>query len=141
MGGLFSSENSKVIIYLDDGTGSPSGNALWTGRFVNTLALSMGATHETIPHAGYPNLEHRLGVTNYSLQFEKAVESSGRDLRLTNALYCIDIEVWTDDRSEWVIYRCGKCVRISWDLNRPASGAYVARASFVAEQINPVSPS
>jgi len=137
MSGVFSAENTRVKIYRDDGTGQALGNALWEGRFVNTLAMSLGKAYEQIPHAGYVAQEVRLGSSSYSLQMDKAVESSPRDLKLTDALYYIEVEVYTDDRSAWSIYQCQKCRRISWELGKPNSGAYIAKASFVCENIEP----
>ena len=138
MSGLFTAEGTKVRIYYDDGTGAAKGSALWIGRFLQALSASLGKAYEQIPHAGYPTQENRLGVGSFTLQLEKGVESSSRDLLLSDALYYIEVEVYTDRREAWTIYKCKKARRISWDLGKPDTGIYIARASFIVEDIEPV---
>lgn len=135
MAGIISSENSIVKIFYDTGAGAPNGSALFTCKCLSTLGVSLGKAYETIPHAGYTTQEVRLGASTYSLNLDKFVESSSKDLKLTDALYYITIEVFVDDRSVWYKYLCKKCRRTSWNLDRPQSGGYSGKASFLAEDI------
>ena len=133
MAGAFSIFNCKVNIYLDDGSGSPKGNALFELKMMNAIGTSTKTALDFIPHAGYVNEEISAGNTRYTLQIEKAVESKDRDLVLTDALYYIRIEVWNDSRSEWSYYNCKKCRRESNNLSHAVPS--LAQATFLCEQI------
>jgi hypothetical protein len=133
--GVFTAENATVEIYRDDGTGSPSGSALFTAVFRRAVAASLEKTYEYIPHAGYPTDEVSLGQTRCLLNLSKMVEGRARDLKLTDALYYIRVILHTDDYSGWDRYNCSKCRRINWEINQGDRGPIISRARFLAENV------
>jgi hypothetical protein len=133
MSGIFSIFNAKVTIYRDTGAGAPAGSALFECKVVNAIAHSVKANLDFIPHAGSPTEEISVGNERYSLQLEKAVESQGRDLILTNCMYYIVVEVWTDDRAEWSQYICKRCRRGDANINHAVPT--MASATFQCESI------
>jgi hypothetical protein len=136
LSGVFSIFNTKVTFYLDTGTGAPKGSALWEGKFLNAISTSLKGSLDYISHAGHVSEEIAVGNERYTLQLEKGIESTGRDLTLTNALYYIKVEVWTDDRSEWSYYACKKCRRESANINHAVPT--ITSAVFQCESIIPV---
>ena len=136
MAGIFSIFNAKVTIYRDTGAGAPLGNSLFECKVVNAIATSIKANIDYIAHAGSPTEELSVGNERYTLQLEKAVESQGRDLILTNCMYYIVVEVWTDDRSQWSQYICKKCRRGDANINHAVPT--IAQATFQCETITKV---
>ncbi|MHA2068690.1 MAG: hypothetical protein ACXABY_30370 [Candidatus Thorarchaeota archaeon] len=132
---VFSAENAEVEIYLDDGTGEPSGSSLFTYKFRRASSRNMGSQTERIPHAGYPYDEVSAGKQNFRLDLAKVVESSDKDLFLTAALYYIRVIEHNDDYSGWTQYNCKKCRFSSWNMVEGDTGVVNASARFIPEQI------
>ena len=135
--GVFSAENAQVEIFLDDGTGSPSGSALFDYVFRRASSRSMSSQIEHIPHAGYPFDEIGAGKATYRLDLAKVVESKADDLLLTDALYYIRVTE-RDAGYNRVRYNCKKCRRGTWNIAEPDTGAVMANSRFTCEQIVPV---
>ena len=134
MAGVFSAENVEVNIYLDDGTGNPTGSVL-TLRFKRATGIDTSMDAELIPHAGYPYEEIAGGVSRCTVSFEHLIRSRSNDLRLTDALYYIEITNRTDDYTAYDKYICKKARRTAWSFSSPDSGVIPGRAAFICEQI------
>jgi hypothetical protein len=132
---VFSAENAEVEVYLDDGTGSPSGAALFTYNFRRASSRSMSSQSEPIPHAGYPYDEISSGKQRFRLELAKVVESRNRDLFLTAALYYIRVKENNDDLSDRTRYNCQKCRFAGWRMIEGDTGAVLAQARFKPERI------
>ena len=136
MAGVFSAENVEVNIYLDDGTGNPSGTAT-TVRFKRAVAMDISMGAELIPHAGYAYEEIAGGVTRYTLSLENVVRSRLNDLRLSDALYYIEVICRTDDYTAYDKYVCTKARRTDSNFAMPDSGTIPTRIAFLCENITP----
>jgi hypothetical protein len=132
---VFSAENCEVEVYLDDGTGSPSGTALFTYNFRRVSTRSMSSQPEYIPHSGYAYDEVSPGKQRFRLDLAKNVESINTDLFLTNALYYIRVIERNDDYSSRVRYNCKKARFASWSMPEGDVGAVLTQARFICEQI------
>ncbi len=135
--GVFSSENAQVEIFLDDGTGSPIGNALFDYVYRRVSSRSLSAPVERIPHAGYQFDEIAAGKSTFRLDLAKVVESKDDDLLLTDALYYIRVTE-RDEGYNRTQYNCKKCRRGSWNIPEGDTGAVMANARFTCESIVPV---
>ena len=132
---VFSAENAEVEIYLDDGTGSPSGSPLFTYKFRRASSRGSVSQPERIPHAGYPYDEVSAGKQSFRLDLAKAVESRDKDLFQTAALYYIRVIDHNDDYSDWTQYNCKKCRFATWNMVEGDTGVVNASARFIPEQI------
>lgn len=135
---VFSAENAEVEVYLDDGTGNPSGAARFTYLFRRASSRNMSSQFGRIPHAGYPYDEISAGKQTFRLDLTKVVESIDTDLFLTSALYYIRVIERNDDWSARVRYNCMKCRFVSWSMPEGDTGAVLATARFICERILPV---
>lgn len=132
---VFSAENADVEVYLDDGTGSLSGAALFTYNFRRVSTRNMSSQAERIPHAGYPYDEVSAGKQSFGLELAKVVESINTDLFLTSALYYIRVKEKNDDWSARVRYNCQKCRFAGWSMVEGDRGVVLASARFIPERI------
>jgi hypothetical protein len=132
---VFSAENAEVEVYLDDGTGSPSGAVLFTYNFRRASSRSMSSQVERLPHAGYPYDEVSAGKQSFRLNLAKVAESRTTDLFVTAALYYIRVKVHNDDYSSRVRYNCQKCRFATWSMPEGDTGATLVQASFICERI------
>lgn len=137
MSGVFAAESAQVEIYLDDGTGSPSGSALFDYEFRRVTSMQMSAQNERIAHCGYEFDEISAGKTTWRLDLGKIADSRVKDLRLTDALYYIRVILRTDDYSQWDRYNCKKCRRAGWGMPLGDVGAAMVQARFLCEEIEP----
>jgi len=132
---VFSAENVEVEVYLDDGSGTLSGAALFTYNFRRASSRSMSSQSERIPHAGYPWDEVSAGKQFFRLDLTKVVESINTDLFLTSALYYIRVIGHNDDYSARVRHNCMKCRFTGWSQSEGDKGVSMAQARFVPERI------
>lgn len=132
---VFSAENAEVEIYLDDGSGSLSGAALFTYNFRRASSRNMGGTAERIPHAGYPYDEVSAPKRTFRLDLAKVVEGRDKDLFVTSALYYIRVKERNDDYTDRTRYNCIKSRFVSWTMVEGDRGAVLAQARFIPEQI------
>jgi hypothetical protein len=132
---VFSAENVEVEVYLDDGTGSPSGPALFTYNFRRASSRNMSSQSERIPHAGYPYDEVSSGKQSFRLDLAKVVESINTDVFLTAALYYIRVIEHNDDYSARVQYNCQKARFATWGMVQGDVGVTLAQARFLVERI------
>lgn len=134
---VFSAENVVVEIYLDDGSGSPVGAALFTFTYKRAASMSLSTSHEQLPHAGYEFDEISPGKARFMLDLARVVDSRTKDLRLSEQLYYIRVINNNDDWSAWDRYNCIKCRRITWEMPITDRGVLMARSRFACEQIIP----
>lgn len=135
--GVFSAEDAQVEIFLDDGTGSPTGSALFDYVFRRASSRSLSSGVEHIPHAGYQFDEIGAGKARFRLELAKVVESKETDLLLTDALYYIRVTE-RDAGYNRVQYNCKKCRRGAWNMPEGDTGAVMATSRFTCEEIVPV---
>jgi hypothetical protein len=125
--------NTDIEIYLDDGTGSPSGNALYTLKYYRAVGMSSEFETERLSHLGREDDEYDIGKESVRLTISKVVESDDNDMYLSNALYYVKVKVRNDDWTDWTSYNFKKCRRASWDMNSNELGAIPTTFSFVCE--------
>ena len=133
MAGVFTAENAVVAIYLDDGTGSPSGAALQTLTFKRVVGIESSNAPEFIPHLGHSAEQVELTPKRNSLELEFLVAGRATDLSLSDALYYIRVTTHTDDYSANDRYNCQKCRRTAWSFRNGDTGPTRGRASFSFE--------
>ena len=137
MSEVFSAENCTVEIYLDDGSGAPSGATLFDVDFRRATSQNRTSQPEHIPHAGYEYDEIAAGKEEYRLEISKVIQGIDDDLFLSSALYYIRVIEHDDSYSNWDRYNCKKCRFAGWQKVTGDTGVVMAQARFICEQIVP----